>query len=130
MTEESAKKSKLSWSKSLVRKWFNIRPKAQDFHADSDAGQGRDGGSGSWRPSCSAGEASASMAKKSRTGMLCNEPSGPYVHTPLSVPAAPPQLLAALQFHFVKLLSIFVLHQLLCSAMLNDCARMLFLVGL
>jgi len=67
MTEESAKKSKLSWSKSLVRKWFNIRPKAQDFHADSDAGQGRDGGSGSWRPSCSAGEASASMAKKSRT---------------------------------------------------------------
>ena len=43
---------------------------------------------------------------------------------------SPPQLLAALQFHFVKLLSIFVLHQLLCSAMLNDCARMLFLVGL
>jgi len=40
MTEESAKKSKLSWSKSLVRKWFNIRPKAQDFHADSDGGQG------------------------------------------------------------------------------------------
>jgi len=70
MTEESAKKSKLSWSKSLVRKWFNIRPKAQDFHADSDAGQGRDGGSGSWRPSCSAGEASASMAKKSRTAPL------------------------------------------------------------
>jgi len=43
---------------------------------------------------------------------------------------SPPWLLAALQFHFVKLLSIFVLHQLLCSAMLNDCARMLFLVGL
>ena len=50
---------------------------------------GRDGGSGSWRPSCSAGEASASMAKKSRTGMWWNEPSVPYVHTPLSVPAAP-----------------------------------------
>nr|CAB3452071.1 unnamed protein product [Digitaria exilis] len=67
MTEESAKKSKLSWSKSLVRKWFNIRPKAQDFHADSDASQGRHGGGGSWRPSCSASEASASTAKKSRT---------------------------------------------------------------
>ena len=23
-----------------MRKWFNIRPKAQDFHADFDAGQG------------------------------------------------------------------------------------------
>ncbi|XP_062189529.1 type I inositol polyphosphate 5-phosphatase 4-like [Phragmites australis] len=63
MREESAKKSKLSWSKSLVRKWLNIRTKAQDFHADVDAGQGRDG---SWRPSCSANEASESAAKKSR----------------------------------------------------------------
>jgi hypothetical protein len=25
---------KLSWSKSLVRKWFNIRGKAKDFHSD------------------------------------------------------------------------------------------------
>lgn len=69
MTEESAKKSKLSWSKSLVRKWLNIRPRAQDFHADFDAGQARDGGGGgggSWRPSCSSSEASASTAKKSR----------------------------------------------------------------
>jgi hypothetical protein len=30
----------LSWSKSLVSKWFNIRGTSQDFHADSDAGQG------------------------------------------------------------------------------------------
>lgn len=43
---------------------------------------------------------------------------------------SPPQLLAAALFHFVKLLSIFVLHQLFSSAMLNDYSRMLFLVGL
>ena len=30
----------LSWSKSLVRKWFNVKSKAQDFHADYDASQG------------------------------------------------------------------------------------------
>jgi hypothetical protein len=40
MREESNKKSKLSWSKSLVRKWFNIKSKANDFHADYDASQG------------------------------------------------------------------------------------------
>lgn len=37
MREEINKKSKVSWSKSLVRKWFNIKGKAQDFHADYDA---------------------------------------------------------------------------------------------
>jgi hypothetical protein len=25
---------KLSWSKTLVRKWFNIKVKAKDFHSD------------------------------------------------------------------------------------------------
>ncbi|KAG2545298.1 hypothetical protein PVAP13_9KG423365 [Panicum virgatum] len=39
MREESNKKGKLSWSKSLVRKWFNVKSKAQDFHADYDASQ-------------------------------------------------------------------------------------------
>ncbi|KAF6139982.1 hypothetical protein GIB67_020373 [Kingdonia uniflora] len=35
MGEESWKKSKkVSWSKTLVRKWFNIKSKAEDFHAD------------------------------------------------------------------------------------------------
>lgn len=33
----------LSWSKSLVRKWFNIRSKAHDFHADDVAAVGRTG---------------------------------------------------------------------------------------
>jgi hypothetical protein len=39
-------------------------------------------------------------------------------------------MLAAVQFHFVMLLSIYVLHHLFSSAILNDCSRMLFLVGL
>lgn len=30
----------LSWSKSLVRKWFNIKSKAQDFYADYSVGRG------------------------------------------------------------------------------------------
>ncbi|GJM84585.1 hypothetical protein PR202_ga00268 [Eleusine coracana subsp. coracana] len=54
----------LSWSKSLVRKWFNIRGKSHDFHADGAAG--RSGGDDDWmngsftrRDSCT--------AKKSRT---------------------------------------------------------------
>jgi hypothetical protein len=33
---------KLSWSKSLVRKWFNIKSKAEDFHADNTVGRGTD----------------------------------------------------------------------------------------
>ncbi|GAB2298231.1 Type I inositol polyphosphate 5-phosphatase 4 [Dionaea muscipula] len=34
MTDGSSKKSKLSWPTSLVKKWFNIKSKAEDFHAD------------------------------------------------------------------------------------------------
>ncbi|KAG8096034.1 hypothetical protein GUJ93_ZPchr0013g35413 [Zizania palustris] len=48
----TTKKSKLSWSKSLVRKWFNIRSKAHDFHADDVGAIGRRGGDdGEWRGS-------------------------------------------------------------------------------
>jgi len=69
MREDSNKKSKVSWSKSLVRKWFNIKNKAHDFHADYDATpqtQGRDGGER--RTSCSSErDAAGGAAKKSRT---------------------------------------------------------------
>uniref|UniRef100_A0A0D9WW35 Inositol polyphosphate-related phosphatase domain-containing protein n=1 Tax=Leersia perrieri TaxID=77586 RepID=A0A0D9WW35_9ORYZ len=67
--EESTKRSKLSWPKSLVKKWFNIRTKAQDFHADSDTSQGRDGGGGAGGrgASFSASSASTNAAKKGRT---------------------------------------------------------------
>jgi hypothetical protein len=31
---------KLSWSKTLVRKWFNIKTKAKDFDSDYAADEG------------------------------------------------------------------------------------------
>ncbi|XP_020093212.1 type I inositol polyphosphate 5-phosphatase 4-like isoform X1 [Ananas comosus] len=65
MRDENSKKSKLSWSKTLVRKWFNIRTKSQDFHADYVAGKG---GKGEWRTSFS--EREACTVKKSRTERL------------------------------------------------------------
>ncbi|KAL3827981.1 hypothetical protein ACJIZ3_016783 [Penstemon smallii] len=34
MRDENTKKSKVSWPKTLVKKWFNIKTKAEDFHAD------------------------------------------------------------------------------------------------
>ncbi|KAL8142556.1 hypothetical protein V2J09_015588 [Rumex salicifolius] len=34
MTDGSCKKSKLSWPKNLVKKWFNIKSKDEEFHAD------------------------------------------------------------------------------------------------
>ncbi|XP_074368831.1 type IV inositol polyphosphate 5-phosphatase 7-like isoform X2 [Apium graveolens] len=34
MRDVNSKKSKLSWSKSLVRKWFNIKCKTEEFQAD------------------------------------------------------------------------------------------------
>ncbi|RZC80815.1 hypothetical protein C5167_043380 [Papaver somniferum] len=58
------KKSKFSWSKSLVRKWFNIKTKAQDFHADVVYG----GGNREWNNSYS--EMEACTIKKSRTERL------------------------------------------------------------
>lgn len=33
---------KLSWPKTLVKKWFNIKSKTEDFHADDDVGHGGD----------------------------------------------------------------------------------------
>ncbi|KAI3984707.1 hypothetical protein MKX01_039324 [Papaver californicum] len=58
------KKSKFSWSKSLVRKWFNIKTKAEDFHADVVYG----GGNREWNNSYS--EMEACTIKKSRTERL------------------------------------------------------------
>ncbi|KAJ4746134.1 Type I inositol polyphosphate 5-phosphatase 1 [Rhynchospora pubera] len=40
MRDDNNKKSKLSWSKSLVRKWFNMKSKADDFHADNTVAKG------------------------------------------------------------------------------------------
>ncbi|KAJ3702461.1 hypothetical protein LUZ61_006166 [Rhynchospora tenuis] len=48
MRDENSKKSKLSWSKSLVKKWFNRKSKSHDFNADDIIARGGDEG---WRGS-------------------------------------------------------------------------------
>ncbi|KAF8401728.1 hypothetical protein HHK36_012674 [Tetracentron sinense] len=63
MRDGNSKKSKLSWSKTLIRKWFNIKSKAEDFHAD-DVVNG--GGDAEWRNSFSERE-EAWTIKKSKT---------------------------------------------------------------
>ncbi|KAF9622575.1 hypothetical protein IFM89_032474, partial [Coptis chinensis] len=60
MRDENLKK-KLSWSKSLVRKWFNIKSKSEEFHADDVY----EGGGGEWRNSYTVVE--TCTVKKSRT---------------------------------------------------------------
>ncbi|XP_020583993.1 type I inositol polyphosphate 5-phosphatase 4-like isoform X1 [Phalaenopsis equestris] len=65
MRDGNSKKSKLSWSKSLFRKWFNLKGKAQDFHADDVV---RRGGSGEWRNSFT--ERSLSSVRRSKTERL------------------------------------------------------------
>ncbi|KAI7991636.1 Type I inositol polyphosphate 5-phosphatase 4 [Camellia lanceoleosa] len=42
MIDGNSKKSKLSWPKTLVKKWFNIKSKSEDFHADDVVQQGGD----------------------------------------------------------------------------------------
>ncbi|XP_047152173.1 type I inositol polyphosphate 5-phosphatase 4-like isoform X2 [Vigna umbellata] len=42
MRDENSKKSKLFWPKTLVKKWFNIKSKAEDFQADDVLSQGVD----------------------------------------------------------------------------------------
>ncbi|XVE73090.1 hypothetical protein DITRI_Ditri11bG0089800 [Diplodiscus trichospermus] len=62
MRDGNSKKSKLSWPKTLVRKWFNIKSKAMDFHAD-DVDYG--GVDEDWRHNFS--EREACTIKKSKT---------------------------------------------------------------
>ncbi|KAL6643057.1 hypothetical protein ACP70R_021238 [Stipagrostis hirtigluma subsp. patula] len=66
---DGSKKSKLSWSKSLVRKWFNIRGKSHDFHADAAAAGSSAGGVGDdeWMDGSCTRRNSSCTAKKSRT---------------------------------------------------------------
>ncbi|XP_039146430.1 type IV inositol polyphosphate 5-phosphatase 7-like isoform X1 [Dioscorea cayenensis subsp. rotundata] len=62
MRDEDSKKSKLSWSKNLMKKWFNIKSKAQDFHADFSTRRGTDR---EWRSSLS--EREPTTLRKSKT---------------------------------------------------------------
>ncbi|KAL8171140.1 hypothetical protein V2J09_022944 [Rumex salicifolius] len=62
MRDENSKKSKLSWPKSLVRKWFNIKSKNEDYKADEVS---HGGGEFKWRTSFS--EREPCSIKKSKT---------------------------------------------------------------
>ncbi|KAJ9700397.1 hypothetical protein PVL29_005954 [Vitis rotundifolia] len=62
MRDGSSKKSKLSWSKTLVRKWFNIKSKTEEFQADEVV---CGGGDVEWRTSFS--EREPCTIKKSKT---------------------------------------------------------------
>ncbi|XP_027096273.1 type I inositol polyphosphate 5-phosphatase 4-like [Coffea arabica] len=62
MRDGNSKKSKLSWPKTLVKKWFNIKSKADDFHADDVVYGGVDE---EWRSNIS--ERNTCTIKKSKT---------------------------------------------------------------
>ncbi|KAK8556038.1 hypothetical protein V6N13_070109 [Hibiscus sabdariffa] len=64
MGDGKLKKSKLSWSKKMVRKWFNIKSKTEDFQAD-DHVCGGEGGEVEYRTSFS--EREPCTIKKSKT---------------------------------------------------------------
>ncbi|AQK63949.1 Type IV inositol polyphosphate 5-phosphatase 7 [Zea mays] len=64
MRDDNSSKNKLSWSKTLVRKWFNIKTKAKDFHSDYAAEEA----GVQWRTSFS--DRDACKSKKSRTERL------------------------------------------------------------
>ncbi|KAL6208639.1 hypothetical protein ACLB2K_019586 [Fragaria x ananassa] len=65
MIDGNSKKSKLSWPKTLVKKWLNIKNKAEDFHADDVV---YEGGDEEWRNTYS--EREACTIKKSKTERL------------------------------------------------------------
>ncbi|KAH7862322.1 hypothetical protein Vadar_003028 [Vaccinium darrowii] len=62
MRDENSKKSKISWPKTLVKKWFNIKSKSEDFHADDVVQRG---GDEEWRTNFP--EREACTIKKSKT---------------------------------------------------------------
>uniref|UniRef100_A0A6N2N8K6 Endonuclease/exonuclease/phosphatase domain-containing protein n=1 Tax=Salix viminalis TaxID=40686 RepID=A0A6N2N8K6_SALVM len=68
MTDGNSKKSKLSWSKKMVRKWFNIKSKNEDFQADNVHG----GGEVEYRTSFS--EREHCTVKKSKTDKSSKTP--------------------------------------------------------
>ncbi|CAN0857032.1 Type IV inositol polyphosphate 5-phosphatase 7 [Linum grandiflorum] len=68
MNNENSKKSKVSWSKKMVRKWFNIKSKNEEFQADDVYG----GGEVEYRTSFS--EREPCSIKKSKTEKLSKNP--------------------------------------------------------
>ncbi|KAL4556441.1 hypothetical protein LXL04_039093 [Taraxacum kok-saghyz] len=64
MIDENSKKNKFSWSKSLVRKWFSIKSKCEEFQTNKGV-YGGGGGDGEWRNTFSQREPPA--IKKTKT---------------------------------------------------------------
>ncbi|KAK6135030.1 hypothetical protein DH2020_031208 [Rehmannia glutinosa] len=62
MKDGNSKKSKLSWPKTLVKKWFNLQSKSGDFHGDDII---HEGGDEVWRNNFS--EREACNIKKTKT---------------------------------------------------------------
>ncbi|PSR94813.1 Type IV inositol polyphosphate 5-phosphatase [Actinidia chinensis var. chinensis] len=73
MRDENSKKSKLSWPKTLVKKWFNIKSKAEDFHADDVVFEG---GDEEWI-SNNFSETEPCTVKKSKTDQAGGIPNAP-----------------------------------------------------
>ncbi|AEE80454.1 Endonuclease/exonuclease/phosphatase superfamily [Arabidopsis suecica] len=72
MGDGNLKKSKLSWPKTLVKKWLNIKSKSEDFHADDlDRGEG----GGDWRNNVIEREEACSV-RKSKTETRSKRNSG------------------------------------------------------
>ncbi|XP_042397918.1 type IV inositol polyphosphate 5-phosphatase 7-like isoform X1 [Zingiber officinale] len=67
MRDYDSKKSKLSWSKAFVKKWFSIKSKGQESHVDEIDGKG----SSQWKADIS--EREACILKKSRTDRVLQE---------------------------------------------------------
>ncbi|XP_052874052.1 uncharacterized protein LOC128279389 [Gossypium arboreum] len=65
MRLENSKKNKLPWPKTLVKKWFNTKTKAQDFHADDVLYRGVDE---DWKHKHKFSKRETFNIKKSKTG--------------------------------------------------------------
>ncbi|GLU03555.1 hypothetical protein SLE2022_207470 [Rubroshorea leprosula] len=83
MRDGNSKKSKLSWPKTLVKKWFNIKSKADDFHADDLDYRG---GDEDWRNNFSDWE--ACNIKKSKTERLNKRSSDRVRRTKIDLDAS------------------------------------------
>ncbi|KAK7243010.1 hypothetical protein RIF29_37793 [Crotalaria pallida] len=64
MRDENLKKSKLSWPKTLVKKWFNIKSKDEEFQADDVICGGVDE---EWRSNCGSEREASFTIKKTKT---------------------------------------------------------------
>ncbi|KAL8100782.1 type I inositol polyphosphate 5-phosphatase 4-like [Apium graveolens] len=85
MRDGNSKKSKLSWPKTLVKKWLNIKTKTEDFHADSEEFV-YEGGDQEWRNNLS--EKEACTIKKSKADRSSKKNSDRFRRSKIDTDAA------------------------------------------